>query len=158
MTKDGKLNVVLDLDSTIIFSTPTMPYVGTWTNYVVIFNATATSHSIGFRVNAASGSNVGSVGVDEVSISIESSVNENSVSYLQISPNPATSELTITNHQSLIESIHIYNVLGEEVMEMLKPVQHDKAVVDVSGLKAGVYFVEIIAADAQIVRKKFIKQ
>ena len=70
------------------------------------------------------------------------------------------STTNITIHQtgnSTIESIRIYNVLGEEVMEMLKQVQHDK-VVDVSALKAGVYFVEIIAADAQIIRRKVVKE
>ena len=133
-----------------------MPYVGTWTNYVVIFNATATSHSIGFRVNAASGSNVGSVGVDEVSISIESSVNENSVSYLQISPNPATSELTITNHQSLIESIHIYNVLGECIKSLV--ISHQSLVnINIEDLAKGMYFLEVITPQG-ILRNKFIKQ
>ncbi len=73
---------------------------------------------------------------------------------INISPNPATNQFTIENSQLRINVIHIYNVLGEEVLERI--VNSEKAI-DVSTWNAGVYFVEV-ETEKGIVRKKLVKQ
>ncbi len=78
-----------------------------------------------------------------------------------LSPNPATTQLTIQQlDNSTIETIHIYNVLGEMVQS--SDIGHRTSVaLDVSGLNKGIYFIEaalIRGNNNQIIRKKFVKE
>ena len=71
------------------------------------------------------------------------------------------STTNITIHQtgnSTIESIRIYNVLGEEVLKSEVKSGKLEEVVDVSNLKNGIYFIEVVAADSQIIRRKLVKE
>jgi hypothetical protein len=81
----------------------------------------------------------------------------NHQSTLTLSPNPATSNLTITNQQSSISSIHIYSVLGELVYQSSINNNQSTININVSNLTNGMYFIEA-TTDKGIVRKKFIKQ
>ena len=94
--------------------------------------------------------------IDDVSVIYcdPSGVEELAEEQINISPNPATSEFTIENSQLRINVIHMYNVLGEEVLERI--VNSEKAI-DVSTWNAGVYFVEV-ETEKGIVRKKLVKQ
>ena len=74
---------------------------------------------------------------------------------ISISPNPATNEIMLTSNQKL-KTIHIYNVLGEEVLKLERIANSQKAI-DISSWKAGVYFVEV-ETEKGIVRKKLVKQ
>ena len=74
---------------------------------------------------------------------------------ISISPNPATNEFTIKNAGLRMNAIHIYNVLGEEVLK-LERIANSEKVIDVSEWKAGVYFVEV-ETEKGIVRRKVIK-
>jgi hypothetical protein len=72
---------------------------------------------------------------------------------LLLSPNPASSFITITttNNQP-VEEVIIYNHLGQKVLTA-KPVNNT---VNVSKLKAGLYLMEILSAN-RITRTKFLK-
>ena len=73
---------------------------------------------------------------------------------LGISPNPATTNLTLTltNGSGIVS---LYNVLGEEVLSLV--LTKEKTEVDVSSLSQGVYFVEVKTGNGEL-RKKFVKQ
>jgi len=74
-------------------------------------------------------------------------------SIVTLSPNPATSFITITTlHGEPIEETIIYNHLGQKV-HTAKPVNNT---VDVSGLKAGMYLIEVSTKDRKE-RYKFVK-
>ena len=82
-----------------------------------------------------------------------SSVNEN---YLdtKIYPNPVDNILNI-NTEEEIQSISIYNVLSVKVMEIT--INNKEAVIDLSDLESGLYFVEIIGKNEKSI-KTFIKK
>jgi len=73
-----------------------------------------------------------------------------------IYPNPTTNQFTIENSQLRINSIHIYNVLGELVQSLKLESLKLEVVIDVSTWKAGVYFVEV-ETEKGVVRRKVIK-
>jgi len=74
---------------------------------------------------------------------------------ITIYPNPATNEIMLTTNQQL-KTIHIYNVLGEEVLKLERIANSQKAI-DISTWNAGVYFVEV-ETEKGIVRKKVVKE
>ncbi|MBO4568288.1 MAG: choice-of-anchor J domain-containing protein [Bacteroidales bacterium] len=82
-----------------------------------------------------------------------SSVNEN---YLETKmyPNPVDNILNINTEED-IQSISIYNVLSVKVMEMT--INNKEAVIDLSDLESGLYFVEIIGKNEKSI-KTFIKK
>jgi len=87
------------------------------------------------------------VGIEEIT---------NSNEEVLISPNPTTNQFTIENSQLRINSIHIYNVLGELVQSLKLESLKLEVVIDVSTWKAGVYFVEV-ETEKGVVRRKVIK-
>jgi len=94
--------------------------------------------------------------IDDVSVidcdsiaGVEEMAEEN----ISLSPNPATNEIMLTANQPL-KTIHIYNVLGEMVLERTA---NSEKVIDVSTWKAGVYFVEV-ETEKGVVRKTVIKE
>jgi hypothetical protein len=102
---------------------------------------------------AKSGGGAG-VYVDDINVFEFTSVQDFSNSDLFIiSPNPATSFVTLTTPQGepTLEAV-IYNHLGQKVLTA-KPVNNT---VDVSGLKAGMYLIEISTKDRKE-RTTFVK-
>ena len=88
---------------------------------------------------------LGSVGVTET----------NPVPELTLYPNPCASQLIIDNGKLIIKEIHIYNVLG---CEILKQVQNDQSeTIDVSKLPSGLYFAELVT-EKGVMRRKFVKE
>jgi hypothetical protein len=74
---------------------------------------------------------------------------------IQCYPNPASGILNLKiDGQTNINSIVIYNVLGQQVQNISDPQQHNA--IDVSGLKTGNYFIKI-DTDKGIINTKFIK-
>ncbi len=72
-----------------------------------------------------------------------------------IYPNPASNEIMLATNQQL-KTIHIYNVLGEEVLKLERIATSEKAI-DISTWNAGVYFLEA-ETEKGIVRMKFVKE
>jgi len=105
-------------------------------NYQIAFNSTG-CNSIG-----------------EVQSACLTSVAENpTAEVLLLSPNPASSFITITTpHGQPVEGVIIYNHLGQKILTA-KPVNNT---VDVLKLKAGLYAIEILTED-RITRTKFLK-
>jgi len=88
-------------------------------------------------------------------------ITEETTPIISISPNPTTTQLTIQQlDNSTIETIHIYNVLGEMVQS--SDIGHRTSVaLDVSRLNKGIYFIEAVLIrgnNNQLIRKKFVKE
>ena len=92
---------------------------------------------------------------EEVEEHCLTSLKENPTAELPLlSPNPASSFITITTPQGQpIEEVIIYNHLGQKVLSA-KPVNN---MIDVSNLKSGIYFIDLEAKDWRG-RTKLIKQ
>ena len=85
----------------------------------------------------------------------------NEMSSIVISPNPATSEFTIKSTSAKINTIQLYNVLGELLLTV--EANNFQATINSEGLSKGVYFVKItstgsVTAPTGIVNKKVIIQ
>ena len=73
-------------------------------------------------------------------------------------PNPATTELIITNAEFGIESVEIWDVVGERVKRLTPALSKGEGVrVDVSSLSAGIYFVKVKTKKG-VSAAKFVKQ
>jgi len=83
----------------------------------------------------------------------ELSVNENSLNKITLFPNPVTDILFIASEGQPIETISVYSISGKRTL--FKNSVTDQ--IDVSGLKAGLYFAEITTSEGRSV-KKFIKK
>ena len=81
------------------------------------------------------------------------SVNENYME-TRIYPNPADNQLTV-NAEEDIQSISIYNILSVKVMEMA--INNKEAVIDLTELESGMYFIEILGKNEKSI-KIFIKK
>ena len=83
---------------------------------------------------------------------------------ITLSPNPTTSSLTIQTEGNKIKEVYIYNVIGECVLAQQLTTNNQQLIIDVSGLKNGMYFAEV-SVDTEAsktnegkLRSKFIKQ
>ena len=81
------------------------------------------------------------------------SVNENYME-TRIYPNPADNQLTV-NAEENIQSISIYNILSVKVMETA--INNKEAVIDLTELESGLYFIEILGKNEKSI-KTFIKK
>ena len=116
------------------------------------------------NVQSLGGGTVAYYYVDDVSVvycdpdGVEEETNENGVS---IFPNPARSELGITNYEVGMQEVKVINVMGEEVISHWSLVNSNSVTLDVSGLEKGMYFVEVYfdkLSNRGAVRKKFVKE
>ena len=80
------------------------------------------------------------------------SVNENSLNSTTLFPNPVSETLFILSEGTPIQSITIYSISGKRILSETSTTNQ----IDVSGLKAGLYFAEITTSEGQRVQK-FIK-
>lgn len=79
-------------------------------------------------------------------------VNEVSTVTTGIVPNPAKNSFSIQSSKEIL-SIKIYDTVGKMIFSSLR-----KDVYDISGLSAGVYFVEILGAENNVSYQKLIKK
>lgn len=103
------------------------------------------------EVTAIYDNNKTSVNVAKI-ITAENNVNENTANLnnINIYPNPANDKLHIETDENVYE-INIYNINGQRVNKSTS-----QRVIDVAGLKSGIYFIKIETDNGNIVRK-FIK-
>ncbi|MFI5218338.1 MAG: T9SS type A sorting domain-containing protein [Bacteroidia bacterium] len=91
--------------------------------------------------------------------SVNVNENEKPGSAFNISPNPATNKITITNPQFAIEAIEVYNLIGQKVFSQLQT-ENSKlqtATIDVSKWNKGIYFVKVSDGERQYAEKLVIQ-
>ena len=75
---------------------------------------------------------------------------------IHVFPNPVAKELRI-NYGTRISKIEIYTILGMEVYSCNQEITNRETILDVSALKAGIYFLHLISdTDRRVV--KFVKE
>ena len=72
---------------------------------------------------------------------------------ISINPNPVSETLFVTSEGRPIQSISVYSITGERVLSEIATTNQ----IDVSGLKAGLYFAEIATSEGKSMQK-FIKK
>jgi|GEM_PF-2314861 len=68
---------------------------------------------------------------------------------ISIYPNPAHGTATVQIKDAKVGSIVVINALGQRIAAQPKGTGQESVTLDVSGLKAGMYFVQIISTDGQ---------
>jgi hypothetical protein len=131
---------------------------GVWTtNNLNVSRSNATAQS-GMGVAYVGGGFTGASAANSSSIvevwDVLANLNESSSLEISISPNPASSEITLNGLDiNTVSDIQITRIDGS-IIESITPVSTN---IDVSELIQGVYFIQIIS-DTEIIRSKFIKQ
>ena len=70
------------------------------------------------------------------------SITNYAMSKISIYPNPTTGELTIDNGELTIESVEIYNIVGQKLLS-IESLQSQEQTIDVSHLAQGMYYLKI---------------
>ncbi|MEZ4952740.1 MAG: T9SS type A sorting domain-containing protein [Saprospiraceae bacterium] len=146
------LEIGLSTDS-MIFGTlihTSMPVEYEWTQQSVEFMATEAAQYITIRMAGASGLK-GWTFVDGFELSPLTAVAEVGEAEVAIYPNPARDYIFIETDLDL-KSIRIINAMGQEV-KSFPHLDVFRNKLDLSGLGAGVYFLEIINEKNRVVRK-----
>lgn len=80
-------------------------------------------------------------------------------SSISISPNPTQNILTISSSLNVsIESINIYNIVGQLQKQTRKVGSQTISTIDVSDFQDGTYFLQLLSSSGQTMTSKFIKQ
>lgn len=79
---------------------------------------------------------------------------ENDLSKITLYPNPVSDKLSFSGNSSEIVSLQIFSVQGK----LIRKLNNLSTEIDVSQLKAGMYFVKLISIDGKINNLKFIKE
>jgi len=143
-------------NSTVIFSTPELFNLAPWTLYTANFTALTATDTIGFQIRAGTTNTSGSVGVDAVSIGLETSVAPDlSEINFSLYPNPSNGIFTLQSDEE-ITSIEICNTLGETIFnqQISKSSNH---LIDLSSQSKGIYFVKIMIGGKSAVQKLVIQ-
>ena len=121
-------------------STPNPPslILGTWVENIAV------TASVCGLVNSLT------CDVQDTTLGVETSQLVNDI---QLHPNPASSVLTITSSLHPIDSVHFYDVNGRKVLST----NSFNETIDISSLKTGLYFAEILIADNQIIKKVIVQ-
>jgi len=78
---------------------------------------------------------------------------------ISVYPNPARGIATVEIKDAKAGSVLVLNDLGQRIFPGVKGQGQEKLVLDVSGLKAGVYFVQILSTDGQTrIQKELVIQ
>jgi Secretion system C-terminal sorting domain len=85
------------------------------------------------------------------------SIEENSTVAFDLSPNPATSELTIENPELKIKEIEIYNAVGKEVFSQPVTSNAKQVTISITDFPPGIYFIAVTDQGGNKVTKKVVK-
>jgi hypothetical protein len=89
---------------------------------------------------------------DDIELLNPVGISSHNISRLEISPNPATSQIRLTHFEN-IRSISIYSITGQQV----KQFDHVGQFIDISDLTNGFYTIKAIDADGEMMTNKLIK-
>jgi len=93
-------------------------------------------------------------------------IEETDIETITVYPNPTNGELRITNYESRIENIEIFDMLGRSVGTNLcvRPENQTSEIgqpdieINISDVPSGVYFIRIQTENGRIVTRKVVKQ
>lgn len=92
---------------------------------------------------------------------IPTSLNKVSGSSISLSPNPASSHITIAESDNLLDvqsvTISVFDVLGNTLLVNVIDLSTNSLIIDVSTFKKGIYFINILSDNGRFV-KRFIKE
>jgi hypothetical protein len=75
---------------------------------------------------------------------------------LTIAPNPTSAELFINWYNYAQMHIQLFDVCGKQLLSLQQ--EASATTLDIQGLSAGTYLLQLTAASGQVVKKKFVKQ
>jgi fibronectin-binding autotransporter adhesin len=75
---------------------------------------------------------------------------------IEMYPVPAKDELTITTNIQTIKEVKVYNSMGK--LEFRQAASSGKVSVDVQRLKTGIYMLEVLNENGDVIQKKFLKE
>jgi hypothetical protein len=75
---------------------------------------------------------------------------------VRVFPNPTTGELTINNEQLIMNNVEVFDVFGRKLLSHHLITSSSPHKIDISDLRAGIYFVRIIT-EKGIITKKVVK-
>ena len=87
--------------------------------------------------------------IDDVSI-------DEALFNLTIAPNPATTELYINWYNNAQMHIQLFDVYGKQLLSLQQEASASQ--LDIQGICAGTYLLQLTNANGQVVKKKFVKQ
>jgi len=129
--------------------TGTVIYIGTDTNFTDVYVA-GTYYKV-YAVDKAFNYS------DELEISDATlGIAENTVFDFKLYPNPATDVITIQSGSIKVSTVEVYDILGKNVIAQ-NDFTNTNITVNVSELKAGIYFVKIYANNSSSTKKIIIK-
>jgi hypothetical protein len=91
------------------------------------------------------------------SVPSASSACQENLENITLIPNPTTGELTITNYESEIRSIEVFDVYGRKLSSHPQINTSSHPQINISYINSGIYFVKIITEEGEVV-KKVVKQ
>jgi len=118
--------------------------------FSVSLSSDGTTLAIGAPLNNSNGLDSGQVRVFDLSALL--SVEESTITQFDLFPNPAKDFLNIQLQQGVVlENINIYNNLGQFIQSS------KESIMDTSGLRSGLYFVEVITNTGKASQKLIIE-
>jgi hypothetical protein len=88
---------------------------------------------------------------------ITSIKNINAINNFVVYPNPASEAITVDSQQPLVNSVEIYNMLGDEMYSTTNNKPQTTNEINISSFAKGVYFIKVNTNKGSVV-KKFIKE
>ena len=116
------------------------------TTDTVSTNSSNTSPTVYYYIDDISVTDCTTIGISEIN---------NQPSTIEISPNPATSEIKITTTNAVMKEAHIYTMMGQCILQ--STINNRQSTIDISALPAGMYIAEVIT-EKGVIRKRFVKQ
>jgi hypothetical protein len=90
-----------------------------------------------------------------VTVSLAAGINDVSKSNLNIYPNPAKNQLTISSNQYLVNTIEVTNVLGQVCISIIN---HKSDIINIETLPSGIYFIKATDTNGKVMNGKFVKE
>ncbi|NTW32794.1 MAG: T9SS type A sorting domain-containing protein [Bacteroidetes bacterium] len=97
--------------------------------------------------------------VDDISFTFSASISDNNQNKnnIYIFPNPASDKITV-NTSEKINTIEIYNIVGEKVYSLNNFKQQKSNEINLSGINTGIYFVKIFNGEKYFTKKIIIQK
>ncbi len=155
---EGRLDDSLNLNDTVLrFSLAQLPIKKASGLYIAPAIAQLDSDAVNFDVMI--GNNGGGISLFST-YEFKSKVGIHALSHrsnrLSITPNPASSTISIEGFENEIYSLQVFDATGKECINLVE-YKNTKPILHIQGLQQGVYFVTLIINDGETFNGKFVK-